>query len=246
MNTGLNGKTVLITESALNFGRATALAFAAEGANLVLATADSSEQMEQTANQASALGVRVVTGVCDIGDESQVQGLVAKGIGEFRHLDVLVINSLFPLPDSPFDEIPLGLWKQKIHQEVTGPVFICKEVLPLMIERSWGRIINFAGLSGFQGSDAPSSTTELGIVGLTRGIAHEYGKHNITANCVCPGGIEAPQELGRLSFPPREGDPLPRWGTEGEVAFLAVFLASEDAGYVTGQCLLPNGGKYFL
>jgi NAD(P)-dependent dehydrogenase (short-subunit alcohol dehydrogenase family) len=115
-----------------------------------------------------------------------------------------------------------------------------------MIAQQWGRIINFTGLAAFQGADALAGSTELGMVGMTRGIAREYGKYNITANCIGAGGIESEKADGGLSFPPGTRDPLNRWGKPEEIAFLAVALASEEAGYVTGQCVLANGGKYFL
>jgi NAD(P)-dependent dehydrogenase (short-subunit alcohol dehydrogenase family) len=77
-------------------------------------------------------------------------------------------------------------------------------------------------------------------------MAREYGKYNITANCIGTGGIEGEEAEGGLAFPPGARDPIGRWGKPEEVAFLAVSLASGDAGYVTGQCVLANGGKYFL
>ena len=246
MQVGLEGKTTVVTEVERNHGSATALAFAREGANLLLAASGRGDLLEHTAHEASALGVRVVTSLCDIGDEGQVRAFAEKGIAELGTLDILVNNALFPLTAHPFAEIPLELWKRKIHLEVTGPFFMCKAVLPGMVQRRWGRIINFSGLAAFQGTDAPASTAELGIVGLTRGIAREYGRYNITANCIGPGGIEAAEDPDILSYPPNDGDPLPRWGKPEEIAFLAVCLAGEDAGYVTGQCLLANGGKYFI
>jgi enoyl-[acyl-carrier-protein] reductase (NADH) len=78
------------------------------------------------------------------------------------------------------------------------------------------------------------------------GVAREYGKHNITANCIGAGGIESEEAEGGLSFPPGTRDPINRWGKPEEIAFLAVSLASEEAGYVTGQCVMANGGRYFL
>jgi NAD(P)-dependent dehydrogenase (short-subunit alcohol dehydrogenase family) len=115
-----------------------------------------------------------------------------------------------------------------------------------MIEQQWGRIINYTGLDAFKGEDIPASTTELGIIGLTRGMAREYGKYHITANCIGASGIEAEEAEGRHAFPPGERDPIPWWGGSEGVAFLTVSLCKEEAGYVTGQCLLANGGKYFL
>ncbi len=102
------------------------------------------------------------------------------------------------------------------------------------------------GLSAFQGTDALAGSTELGMVGLTRGLAREYGQYNITANCIGLGGTAGEEADGGLSFPPSASDPLQRWGTPEELAFLAVSLASAGAGYVTGQCVMANGGKYFL
>ena len=86
----------------------------------------------------------------------------------------------------------------------------------------------------------------MGVVGLTRGIARECGKHQITANCIAAVGIKTEDSVGRRAFPPGARDPIPRWGRPEEIAFLTVSLCREEAGYVTGQCLLANGGKYFL
>jgi NAD(P)-dependent dehydrogenase (short-subunit alcohol dehydrogenase family) len=115
-----------------------------------------------------------------------------------------------------------------------------------MIGQQWGRIINYIGLAGFQGANFADSAIELGLVGLTRGIAREYGRYNITANCIGPAGIETDKENAIPGLSPGSHGPLPRLGKPEEVAFLAVCLASENAGYVTGQCLLANGGRHFL
>jgi 3-oxoacyl-[acyl-carrier protein] reductase len=246
VETRLKGKTVLITEAGHNLGRDTALAFAREGANLVLATRDDRESLEPTAQAAAELGVRAATYCWDVGDQAQVQATVRQVLAESGRLDVLVNNASFPMACSSLEEIPFDRWQLKLRVELTGATYVCKEILPAMIRQRWGRIINYIGLSAFLGTTAPDSATELGLVGLTRGIARDYGKHNITANCIGPGGVETTGEPGSPVFPPGEEDPLPRWGKPEEVAFLALCLASEDAGYVTGQCLLANGGKYFL
>ena len=245
METNLEGKTVLVTEAVLNFGPATSLAFAREGCNLLLATREGNEQLQRTAQAASYLGVKVATQVCDISDPGQAQALVQRAISEFGRIEVLVNNVSFPMPAQSLEQLPFELWQRKIDVEMTGSFFLCKEVIPSMIQQQWGRVVNFTGLAAFRGSDPLASTTELGIVGLTRGIAREYGKYNITANCVGPGGVAGEEGPGELD-PPEDRHALPRWGKPTEVAFLAVCLASEDAGYITGQCLLANGGKYFL
>jgi 3-oxoacyl-[acyl-carrier protein] reductase len=246
LETRLKGKTVLITEAGQNFGRDTALAFAREGANLVLATCDNRESLEPTARMAAELGVKAATYSWDVGDQAQVRATVRHVLAESGRLDVLVNNALFPLFCASLEEIPFDRWQLKLRVEISGATYVCKEVLPVMIRQKWGRIINYIGLSAFLGTAAPDSATGLGLVGLTRGIARDYGKHNITANCIGPGGVETSEQSVSPVFPPGEQDPLPRWGKPEEVAFLALCLASEGAGYVTGQCLLANGGKYFL
>jgi len=246
VETNLKGKIVFVTEALRRFGTPTALAFAREGANLFLATLSDHEPLEPTARAVASLGVKVVTGVCDLSREAQVEAAVQKCMAELGRVDVVVNNVLFPMPAQAFGAVPFEVWKRKIEVELTGSFFLFKAVLPRMIEQQWGRIINFTGLAAVQGSDALTASTEQGMVGLTRGIAREYGKYNITANCIGAGGIESEEAEGGLSFAPGPRNPLNRWGKPEEIAFLAVSLASEGAGYVTGQCVLANGGKYFL
>ena len=130
--------------------------------------------------------------------------------------------------------------------ETTGSSQLFKQVIPQMIQQQWGRVINFTGVDAFNGADVMSSATEMGLVGLTRGIAREYGKHNITANCIGPGGIENQESEGLHPVEPSQRNSIPRRGTPEEIAFLAVTLCSEGASYITGQCLLADGGKHFL
>jgi 3-oxoacyl-[acyl-carrier protein] reductase len=218
VQTDLGGKTVLITDGVASLGKATALAFAREGANLLMAGAVVTDLLDQGAHEAQQLGVRVVTDRCDMGDQIQVRDLVQKALAEFGRLDIVVNNARSAPTMLSLQDISFELWKTRIGEQLTGTLMLCQEALPGMIEHGWGRIINYIGLAAFLGSDAPNSAVELGLVGLSRGIAREYGKYNITVNCIALAGI----------------------------SFLAVSLASENAGYVTGQCLLANGGKYFL
>jgi len=242
----LKGKTVFVTDALRNFGTPMALAFAREGANLFLATLSDQAQLDHTARAVTSLGVKAVTGLCDLSNAAQVEAAVQKCMTELGHVDVVINNVLFPVPAHAFGTVPFEVWKRKIEVELTGSFFLFKAVLPHMMAQQWGRIINFTGLEALQGTDALAGSTELGMVGMTRGLAREYGKYNITANCIGAGGIETEEAEGRLAFPPGTRDPLNRWGKPEEIAFLAVSLASADAGYVTGQCVLANGGKYFL
>ena len=246
MESKLAGKTVLITEATRNFGKDLALAFAAEGSNLVLASRDNPEHLEQTTREVHALGVQVSKSQCDLSNEFQVEDLVRQCVSQSGSLEVVVNNVLFPMPRQTLEEIPFELWKRKFDVETTGSFLLFKQVIPQMIQQQWGRVVNFTGLDAFNGADIMSSATEMGLVGLTRGIAREYGKYNITANCIGPAGIENEEAEGLHPVQTSLRDSIPRLGTPEEVAFLAVTLCSEGASYITGQCLLANGGKHFL
>jgi len=246
VETQLQGKTVWVTDALHHFGTPMALAFAKEGAQLFLTALSDQAQLEHTARTVAALGVHVVTALCDPSNTVQVEAAMHKCMAELGRVDVVVNNMRFPTPAHEFGAVPFEVWKRKMEVELTGSFFVFKAVLPQMITQQWGRIINFTGLAAFEGSDALTGSPELGMVGMTRGIAREYGQYNITANCISAGGMEHEEAEGGLAFPPSARDPIRRWGTPDEIAFLAVMLASPQSGYVTGQCVMANGGKYFL
>jgi NAD(P)-dependent dehydrogenase (short-subunit alcohol dehydrogenase family) len=129
---------------------------------------------------------------------------------------------------------------------LTGPFHVCRNVLPLMIERKWGRVINISGISPYTGGGATKAMVKLGIVGFTRGLAREFAPHNITANCIGPGTIgRAGKEEHEAEKVVKLGQPIRRKGRPEEVTSLMLHLASVNAGYITGQCYLVNGGMYF-
>jgi 3-oxoacyl-[acyl-carrier protein] reductase len=136
-------------------------------------------------------------------------------------------------------------WSHAIAVNLNGPFHVCRNVLPLMMARRWGRIINVSGNSAFLGFSAGQATVKLGTVGFTRGLAREFGKFNITANCVGPGAIARELEAIETEKPLDTQQPIPRKGRTEEVVSLLLYLASESAGFITGQCYLVNGGKYF-
>ena len=251
METNLHGKTVLITESARNFGPETALAFAAEGANLILGTGGPEDELQSVVTQAHDRGAFAVIPVAwDVSDADQVESVIRECSRTMGSPDVVINNASLPMSARSLEEISFADWERKLQVEVTGTTVVCKTVLPAMIERQWGRIITYVGLSAFLGSNAPDSAAELGMVGLARGIARDYGKYNITANCIGPGSIDvertAGQESGHETATELPHVPVPRHGTVQECSATVVFLASEQAAYVTGQTWLVNGGAYFL
>jgi 3-oxoacyl-[acyl-carrier protein] reductase len=139
-------------------------------------------------------------------------------------------------------------WLATMGVNLHAPFLMSQAVLPSMVQHRWGRIINYSGIAAFRGSTG--TTAKMAAEGLTRAIAREYGKYNITANLIGPGSIEVVRTPGQ-EIPGGEGAgieaiPIPRQGTVDECTAMVVFLASEQASYITGQTYLVNGGAYFL
>ena len=244
MDTGLKGKTVLITGASRNMGRLAALMFAQEGANLTLCTSSKMDDLNSVADEARALGVKVLAEKCDVTDADGVKRWVAKSRDMFGGVDVAV-NIAGWRCEGKFLETSYESFSRTIAVNLGGPFHVCQNVLPLMMEKRWGRIINVSGISPYLGSGAPKAAVKLGTVGFTRGLAREFGKYNITANCLGPGVIDRPEEDGVSEKPLRPGQPIPRKGKPEEAVSTIIYLASENAGFVTGQCCLVNGGAYF-
>lgn len=248
MDTGLQDKVVVITGAARNHGRASALAFAKEGANLLLCTRQSMDLLEETAHLASQLGVRAVADRCNVTDEDDVQAFVRRGLAEFGRLDVLVNNAVWRVRETLLD-MTETLWEAAMAVNVHAPFLMSRAVLPDMVTRRWGRIINYSGIAPFRGVTG-QGTLKMAVEGLTRAIAREYGTYNITANCIGPGSIDVVRTPGQEGGPEERRIastiPIPRQGTVDECSALVVFLASEQASYITGQAYLVNGGAHFL
>lgn len=243
METGLQGRTVLITGAGRNIGRRMAVLFAEEGANLALCTSSNMAGLDETAAEVAKAGAKVMTVQCDVTDADAVAGFVAKAHGEFGSLDVAVNNAVYRSEGDLLEE-PEDAWMRNIAVNLNGPYYVCKNAVPHMVAGGWGRIVNFSGIAPYLGSYPGKSMVKLGIVGFTRGLAKQYGEHNITANCVGPGHIEVERDASQVKKGIYDHQPVRRSGQPDEVASLAVFLASEQAGYITGQCYLANGGSY--
>ena len=245
MDMGLTGKVVLITGAGRNIGRATAEAFAAEGARLVLTTRRSDSLLQEAAAACRAAGAEVVTALCDVGDEDQVKDAVQAAERAFGGVDVLVNNATNRVAGS-FLEQTNEDWRATAAANLDGPIFASRAVLPGMLERGWGRIVNYSGVSAYKGGTAMKAAVKLGVVGLTRGLAREFGKHGVTVNAIAPASIEGERDPGTerdvdlSGIDPRL--PIPRFGQPEEVAALVVYLSSTHAAYVTGQTFHINGG----
>lgn len=245
MDTGLKGKTVLITGASRNMGRLAALAFAREGANLAICTSAKMDELGQVARECTDLGAKVVAERCDVADKASVNAFVAKTQDNLGSVHVVLNNAVNRGAEGSFLDENDEAWERNFAVNLTGPRNICRAVLPIMMKQRWGRIINFSGISPYLGGSVSKGMAKLGIVGFTRGVAREFAEHEITANCIGPGTIDVERDAFQKSKGLKPGQPIRRLGKPQEVVSLMVYLASENAGFITGQCYLVNGGMYF-
>lgn len=244
MDTGLTGKNVLITGASRNMGRLAALQFAREGANLAICTSTKMQALHAVADEVRALGVKVIAVQCDVANRAEVHGFVQEACQRLGSVDVAINNAVYRAEGDFLTESD-EVWERNIAVNLTGPRNVCQAVLPGMVERKWGRIINFSGIAPFLGIGPAKAAVKIGIIGLTRGIAREFGPHNITANCIGPGVFDVERDAFQRDKPLHPMQPIRRLGKPEECTSLMLYLASEGASFITGQCYLVNGGMYF-
>ncbi len=220
--------------------------FAEERARLVLATRRSADRLEQTAADCRALGAEAITTLCDVADEQQVNAMIETAQTAFGGVDILVNNAANRI-QGPFLQSSAEDWRATAAVNLDAVIFASRAALPGMIDRGWGRIINYSGVSAYRGGGALKAAVKLGVVGLTRGLAREFGKHGVTVNAIAPSSIEGERDPGTERDVDIAGVdpklPIPRFGAPEEVAALVVYLCSKHAGYVTGQTFHINGGE---
>lgn len=246
MDLGIKGKTAIITGSGKGIGRACALRFAKEGANVVISDIDD-EAGAATAGEVESYGVTSLYVHCDVSSEPDVQKLFKKAHETFGHIDILVNNAGIS-PKLPFYEITEEQFTEVLNINLKSNFLCSKEAFKYMKDNGWGRIVSLSSLAGVHGginSAAHYSATKAGIIGLTKTLAKQVGKYDITVNCVAPGRIDT--AMTRMLSEEQlktvlERIPLKRLGTVEEVANVIVFLASEGGSYITGTCVEILGG----
>ncbi|MFC0206136.1 SDR family NAD(P)-dependent oxidoreductase [Novosphingobium soli] len=242
----LQDKVCIITGAGSGMGRAMAQLFHAQGAKLVLA--DISGQQDEVA---AALDADVVTVHCDVSDEAQVQALIARAEDSFGRLDVLCNNAGFGGGMAPLHEQSSALW-DKVHATNIRGVFLgMKYGIASMLKTGGGAIVNTSSASAVVGwkHHGVYSSAKAGVHQLTKVAALDYSDRNIRVNAVAPGTMwtglveaskthDAPPE----GFPTLAGIPMGRWGRAEDIATAALFLASDEAAYITGVILPVDGG----
>ncbi|HIA16275.1 MAG TPA: SDR family oxidoreductase [Dehalococcoidia bacterium] len=244
----LEGRVALVTGSGRNIGRATILELASRGADVVTNARSNREEAESVAQEARDLGVRAAATVADVADQAQVNAMVSAALNEFGRVDILVNNA--GLRDvKSFTDMTLEDWRYVNGVNMDGPFFCSKAVVPGMIERGWGRIINVSGLNAFKGrSDwAHVCAGKMGALGMTRALSVELAPSGINVNHIVPGAYDTSRSPTQERFeqPQRVvGIPVGRLGLPEELAKACAFLASDEASFVTGQTIHVNGGAF--
>jgi 2-hydroxycyclohexanecarboxyl-CoA dehydrogenase len=255
MDLGLQDRAVIVTGGASNIGRAISLGFAAEGARVLIADLDGT----RAASTAAEAAGRIETIPTDVTSWESAQAMAAHALERLGGIDVLV-NCAGWTVDRLFLEKPREEWEKEIAVDMWGFINCTRAVLDHMIEHRQGRIVSISSDAGRIGEwrEAVYSGTKAGIIAMSKSIAKEVGRHGITLNVVCPGFVPgSPDTSGQGSvwtgdqgaqFTPEllekvaRSYPLRRLGTPQDVAPAVLFLASDQASYITGQTLSVNGG----
>lgn len=253
----LQNKTALITGASRNIAKQIALTFAREGADLILNTRKSQDELEQVAAQCRDLGAETITIIGDVSDPESVSRMVAEGIKAMGKIDILV-STVAIRPYRSFLDISAEQWRHVFDVNLHAAFYLMKEVLPGMIERGSGSIIALGGKAAITGNPktASVSAAKTGLLGLIRAVAAEMAPYQIRANMVHPGPTETQREhpaWQSASGDPKKAEskmiesiPLGRKATVDDIANACLFLASDEAGFITGEQLNVVGGRFMI
>lgn len=224
-------KTVIVTGASIGIGKATALEFAKQGANVGIVDVNA-EGLDLVKDEIEKIGANVSAYICDISDEKRVHEVAAAMIKEYGRIDILVNNAGIWRFFNPFLETESREWKKMIDVNILGTMYFSQAVLGGMIENGYGRIINVGSVAGVYGNAnmTPYSMTKGAVSSFTKALAKEVAQYGVTVNNVVPGSVrnEGTDNESELCF-------MNRTGKLEEYAYLICFLASDKAAYISGQ-----------
>ena len=244
----LKGKVAIITGSSRGIGLGIAKGFAKEGADVVI-TSRNEESLVGPAEEMRAAGVRVLPLVVEVAKPEDIERMVATTVKEFGRIDVLVNNAGMPMV-APSEELPLEKWQQTVDTNLTGSFLCAQAVGRVMLKQGSGSIINIASLTSYLGFPMRTaySVTKSAVLGLTRTLSSEWAPKGIRVNALAPGWIETDIMRGliaRGALDPQKlisRTPMGRIGTPEDLVGPAIFLATEDSAFITGQIIPVDGG----
>lgn len=253
MSGRLEGKVVLVTGASRGIGKATALVFARQGATVVVNYSKSREQARQVVDEILTAGRQAIAIQADVGRKAVVLAMVEEALGQLGRIDILVNNAgifhqgnILTLTEEHLDRM--------IAVNVKGIIHCTQAIAPHMVARRYGKIVNIASIAGLgtaRPDTGPYAATKAAVISLTKRLALELGPHGINVNAICPGFIRTDMVLSRGT--PDEVEArlasvaktamLGRVGEPEDVAASALFLASDEASFITGQVLTVDGGR---
>lgn len=235
-----NKRTAMITGAAVGIGRAAAIKFAEKGINLVLVDLDK-DGLERTAKECCE--VDVITKVCSVTDETAVNELAAEAYERFGSIDILVNNAALWREYKDFLSLSAESWKKFLDVNIMGTVYPTRAVIGKMLERQWGRIINVTSVAGVYGiaNMTHYSATKGAVIAFTRALAKETTGSGVLVNSVAPGTVSPSDNLDITYTQPNEMSYSGRTGSDEENANLILYLASEEASYISGQNIVIDG-----
>ncbi len=242
----LKNKIAIVTGAGQGIGKGIALALAKEGAKVVVS--DISERVNDVVKEIEALGSQALAIKADVSNNQQTEEMAKETIKKFGRIDILVNNAgIFPFKS--FLEMKEDDWDKVLNINLKG-VFNCtKAVTPTMAKQKYGKIINIASIAGTRVGYVGLThycASKAGIAGLTKALALELAPFKINVNAIAPGVIDTPGATSAMDEETRKGFtgtvPLKRFGLPEDIANLVVFLASEESSYVTGECIVVDGG----
>jgi len=244
----LEGKKAIVTGASRGLGRAIALAFAREGADVLVNFASREEQAKEVVAAIEKLGRRAILHRADVSDAVQVRAMVQAAVAQFGRVDILVNNAGITMPKGPL-ETSEAEWDRVLAINLKGVFLCCQTVAEGMIAQGGGRIINIASTAGQTGtlSGPAYCASKAGVLGLTKCVARAFAPHNVLVNAISPALIDT--EILYWRTPAQWKDtlasiPLKRLGNPDDLAETAVFLASSGGNFITGATIDVNGGLY--
>ncbi len=247
----LAGKVAVITGAGSGMGREACLVFAAEGARIAAIDLDAAA-LGTTTSMVNEAGGDIATSEADVADEQQVRTAVQGAVEHFGALHILYNNAgvLWRDRDLGVLDTDEAIWDRVMAINLKGMVWVCKYGVPELIRAGGGAIVNVGSLSALLGDTVPQdaySASKGAVISLTRSLAIQFAPQGVRANCIHPGFVETPMQTVRTSDPAwvegaRASIPLGRLGTPRDVVNAALFLASDEASYITGIELIVDGG----